>query len=315
MKIAVLFPGQGSQYIGMGRGFIESDPECAAIMEEADAVCDFSLGKICHDGPMEELSRAIYLQPAVTVTNLICWCAVRKALGPDLRVHCFAGHSAGEYSALYAAGVVTLEDSIRLIAKRGALMEREGQKFPGGMRAVVGLSLSEVEDLIAAYDGAGVVCLANHNTAVQTVISGDGHAMDAICAIAEERGAKVVPLNIRIANHSPLVAGAIPDFARFMEDFTFARPRFPIYFNVTAATEYDGKVIKAMMARQIASKVRWYELVSRMINDGIDTFIEVGPKAVLKGLMKKIAPVNSTYTAMQVDSPETLANCIARLKG
>jgi [acyl-carrier-protein] S-malonyltransferase len=314
MKIAVLFPGQGSQYLGMGQGFIEADPECAAIMEEADALCDFSLGKMCQEGPLEELSRAIHLQPAITVTNLICWCAVRKALGAT-PVHCFAGHSAGEYSALHAAGVVSLEDSIRLIARRGALMEREGQKFPGGMRAVVGLGLSDIEDLIAGYDGSGVVSLANHNSTVQTVISGDGHAMDVISAIAEERGARVVPLNIRIANHSPLVSGAIPDFSRFIEGIEFRKPASPIYFNVTAATEYDTTRIKTMMARQIASRVRWYDLIICMLNDGVDTFIEVGPKAVLKGLMKKIVPKGYQYTAMQVDSPETLADCMARLKG
>lgn len=315
MKIAVLFPGQGSQYLGMGNGFMEADPECAAIMEEADAVCDFSLGTMCHEGPMDELSRAIHLQPAITVTNLICWCAVRKALGHDVPVSCFAGHSAGEYSALYAAGVVSLKDSIRLIARRGALMEREGQKFPGGMRAVVGLGLTEVEGLIAAYEGVGVVTLANHNTSVQTVISGNEHAMDEITAIAVERGARVVPLNIRIANHSPLVAGAIPDFARFMEDIVFRKPEYPIYFNVTAATEYDSKAIKAMMARQIASRVRWFELINRMLADGVDTFIEVGPKAVLKGLIKKIVPKDSFCTVMQVDSPESLATCTAVLKG
>ncbi|MDR3631072.1 MAG: ACP S-malonyltransferase, partial [Desulfocapsaceae bacterium] len=212
-------------------------------------------------------------------------------------------------------GVVSLKDSIRLIARRGALMEREGQKYPGGMRAVVGLGLTEVEGLIAAYEGSGVVTLANHNTSIQTVISGNEHAMDEITAIAVERGARVVPLNIRIANHSPLVAGAIPDFVRFMEDIVFRKPKYPIYFNVTAATEYDGKAIKAMMARQIASRVRWFELINRMLADGVDTFIEVGPKAVLKGLMKKIALKDYTYTAMQVDSPETLAACIAQLKG
>jgi len=315
MKIAVLFPGQGSQYLGMGKEFIAADPDCAHIMREADFLCDYSLGNLCNNGPMEELSRAIHLQPAITVTNLICWCALRKALGHDLPVSCFAGHSAGEYTALYAAGVVSLEDAMCLISKRASLMEREGQKFPGGMRAVVGLSLTDVEELIAAYGGPGVVALANHNTALQTVISGDDHALDAISAIAIERGARVVPLNIRIANHSPLVAGAIPDFTRFLEEVEFRKPEYPIYFNVTAAPEWDGKVIKSMMARQIASKVRWFEVVTRMLEDGVDTFIEVGPKAVLKGLIKKIVPKGIACTVAQVDSPETLASCMALLRG
>ena len=314
MKIAVLFPGQGSQYLGMGKAFIETDPDCADIMKEAEFLSDYPLGKLCNDGPMEELSRAIHLQPAITVTNLICWIALRKALGHDLPVSCFAGHSAGEYTALYAAGVVSLEDAMCLISKRASLMEREGQKFPGGMRAVVGLSITDVEELIAAYDGPGVVALANHNTSLQTVISGDDHALDVISAIAVERGARVVPLNIRIANHSPLVAGAIPDFTRFLDEVEFRMPEYPIYFNVSAAPEWDAKVIKAMMARQIGSKVRWFELITRMLDDGVDTFIEVGPKAVLKGLVKKIVPKGVPCTVMQVDSPETLASCIAQLK-
>jgi [acyl-carrier-protein] S-malonyltransferase len=314
MKIAVLFPGQGSQYLGMGKEFIEADPDCAHIMREADFLCDYSLGKLCHDGPLEELSRAVHLQPAMTVTNLICWCALGKALGHEIPVSCFAGHSAGEYTALYAAGVVSLEDAMCLISKRASLMEREGQKYPGGMRAVVGLTLTDVEELIAAYDGPGVVALANHNSEQQTVISGDDHALDAVSAIAVERGARVVPLNIRIANHSPLVAGAIPDFTRFLEEVEFRKPEYPIYFNVTAAPEWDAKNIKAMMARQIASRVRWFELVNRMLADGVDTFIEVGPKAVLKGLIKKIVPKGVACTVAQVDSPQTLESCLAQLK-
>ena len=312
MKIAVLFPGQGSQYIGMGREFITSDPDCAAVMAEAESVCDFPLGKICQEGPMEELTRALHLQPAITVTNLVCWQAVRKALG-DRPVSCFAGHSLGEYSALYAAGVLSLTDTIRLVAKRGVLMEREGLKNPGGMRAIVGLGIEEVEAIIDGYNGQGVVTAANHNTATQVVISGDEQAMDAISAQAAEQGGKVIPLNVSVANHSPLVADAVPDFAAFMAGVAFREPSTPIYFNVTAAVERDVNIIKEMMARQIASKVRWYETINGMIATGVDTFIEIGPKTVLKGLMKKIVPRGYTYIALQVDSPETLAACMARL--
>jgi [acyl-carrier-protein] S-malonyltransferase len=314
MKIAVLFPGQGSQYIGMGQGFITSDSECAAILEKAESVCDFPLGKICQEGPMEELTRAVHLQPAITVTNLVCWQAVQKAFGKKQTVSCFAGHSLGEYSALYAAGVLSLGDTIRLVVKRGALMEREGRKNPGGMRAVLGLGIEEMETILSRYNGPGIVTAANHNTEKQVVISGEEYAMDMIGIKVAEQGGKVVPLNVSIANHSPLVADAVPDFAEFMREVEFNEPRSPIFFNVTASVEKDVNTIKEIMARQIASKVRWYELINGMIETGVDTFIEVGPKTVLKGLMKKIVPKGYAYTAMQVDSPDTLAKCMEKLQ-
>ena len=313
MKIAVLFPGQGSQYIGMGQEFIMSDPDCAAILEKAESVCDFPLGRICQEGPMEELTRAVHLQPAITVTNLVCWLAVQKAFADRLAVSCFAGHSLGEYSALYAAGVLSLTDTIRLVVKRGALMEREGLKNPGGMRAVLGLGIEEIETILTQYNGRGIVTAANHNTEKQIVISGEEHAMDAIGVKVAEQGGKVVPLNVSVANHSPLVADAVPDFAEFMEDVEFKEPRSPVFFNVTATVEKDVNIIKNMMARQIASKVRWYEIINGMITTGVDTFIEIGPKAVLKGLMKKIVPKGYAYTALQVDSPDTLAKCLEKL--
>jgi [acyl-carrier-protein] S-malonyltransferase len=313
MKLAVLFPGQGSQYIGMGQEFIETDSDCAAIMEKAESVCDFPLRKFCHDGPMEELTRSVYLQPAITVTNLVCWEAVKKALGEKLTVNCFAGHSLGEYSALYAAGVLSVTDTIRLVVKRGALMEREGQKNPGGMRAVLGLGIEEVEEILVKYDGQGIVTAANHNTEKQIVISGEEKALDDVSAKAIERGGRVVSLNVSVANHSPLVADAVPDFAAFMDGIEFREPQIPVFFNVSAGVEMDVSIIKKMMARQIASRVRWYEIINGMIATGIDTFIEIGPKAVLMGLMKKIVPKGYSYKASQVDSPDTLAKCIARL--
>jgi [acyl-carrier-protein] S-malonyltransferase len=313
MKIAVLFPGQGSQYIGMGQEFIETDADCAAIMEKAESVCDFPLRKICHEGPMEELIRAVHVQPAITVTNLVCWQAVKNALKEKLVVNCFAGHSLGEYSALYAAGVLSVTDTIRLVAKRGALMEREGRKNPGGMRAILGLGIEEIEAIITQYNGQGIVTAANHNTEKQIVISGEAHALDAVGAKATEQGGKVIPLNVSVANHSPLVADAVPDFSVFMDGIEFREPKSPVIFNVTAAVEKDVMIIKEIMARQIASKVRWYETITRMIAAGVDTFIEIGPKTVLVGMMKKIVPKDYAYTALQVDSPDTLTKCIARL--
>jgi len=314
MKIAVLFPGQGAQYLGMGKEFIDSDEESAALMAMAEATCDLNLSKLCSDGPMEELTRATYLQPALAIINLISWHAFLKTVGEDFKVSCFAGHSLGEYSALYAAGVISAEDTIRLVGKRGALMEREGLINPGGMRAVLGLSIEDIEEIIATCSDSGVVTAANHNTLQQIVISGSVSGLDAVTAVAEKREAKVIPLNVSIANHSPLVAGAVPDFRDFMENIAFKEPQTPVYFNVSGETETDIEKIKEMMASQIASKVRWYGIIQAMMAAGIDTFIEVGPKAILTRMIRKIVSKNSKITSMQFDSPDSLRICLNKLK-
>ncbi len=284
-------------------------------MKNAASVCDFPLEQLIQTGPMEELTRAVHLQPAITVTNLICYQGLKKAFGDSLSASCFAGHSLGEYSALCAAGVLSVEDTIRLVIKRGALMEREGQINPGGMRAVLGKTIEEVETIIADCADAGVVTAANHNTELQIVISGSIAGLDAVEAKASADGARVIPLAVSVANHSPLVANAVPDFSAFMDGVDFSAPATPVYFNVSSKTEQDTSKIKEMMASQIASRVRWFEIISTMIEEGVDTFIEVGPKTVLKGMMRKIAPKGYKYTALQFDTPEGLAKCMDKLGG
>lgn len=312
MKIAVIFPGQGSQYLGMGSDFIGKSAESNDLLKLAEEISELPLEKLITDGPMEELTMNANLQPAITATNLICWKAMEKELGEN-KVSYFAGHSLGEYSALCAAGVLSVEDTIRLVAKRGALMEREGRQNPGGMRAVVGLPIEDVDQLISGYQGSGVVTTANHNTPEQVIISGDMDGLDGITALAEEKGAKVIPLNVSVANHSPLVADAVPDFEDFLTGVEFKEPQTPVYFNVSAGTSSDPKNIKKMMGKQIASRVRWCEIITQMIEDGVDTFIEVGPKTVLKGMLRKIKPKGVKLTTLQCDTPETLAACLAKL--
>jgi [acyl-carrier-protein] S-malonyltransferase len=314
MKIAILFPGQGSQYIGMGQEFKTTDTACAALMAMAEATCELNLGSLCEAGPMEELTRATNLQPAITITNLICWQAFKNALGSEVTVSCFAGHSLGEYSALCAAGVISAEETIRLVSKRGALMEREGIANPGGMRAILGLDISTIEEIIGSYQGPGDVTAANHNTPQQVVISGSMSALDEVGLKAEEKGGKVIALNVSVANHSPLVADAVPDFTKFMADIDFRQPQTPVYFNVSAAQETDTGKIKEMMAGQIASRVRWCEIIETMLAEGVDTFIEVGPKTVLKGMMRKIVPKGTKVTTLQFDTPASLSQCVDKLR-
>ncbi|PHR29039.1 MAG: [acyl-carrier-protein] S-malonyltransferase [Desulfotalea sp.] len=314
MKIAVLFPGQGSQYLGMAKEFVHTKKQCAGLMEMAETVCDLNLQELCDQGPLEELTRATNLQPAITIANLICWQAFIDETQGEIEVSSFAGHSLGEYSALYAAGVINAKDAIRLVSKRGALMEREGLKNPGGMRAVLGLGIDVVEGVIAAYTGDGVVTAANHNTPQQVVVSGSIGALDWVTAAVEELGGRVITLNVSVANHSPLVAEAVPDFAEFMADTDFNIPKIPIYFNVTADKETDPNKMKGIMASQIESKVRWCEIITAMVDDGVDTFIEVGPKTVLKGMMKKITPKGTKVTSLQFDCPESLEKCLQKLR-
>jgi [acyl-carrier-protein] S-malonyltransferase len=314
MKIAVLFPGQGSQYLGMGQEFINTDTACASLMGMAEAACELNLGALCAEGPMEELTRAVHLQPALTITDLICWQAFQNVLGDDVKVSCFAGHSLGEYSALCAAGVISVEDTMRLVSKRGALMEREGLLYPGGMRAVLGLAVTAIEEIVGSYQGPGVISIANHNTPEQIVISGSLPALDEVGKAAEARGAKVIALNVSVANHSPLVAGAVPDFAAFMAGIEFKPPQVPVYFNVTGTKETDPGKIKEIMAGQIASQVLWCEIIQSMLAEGVDTFIEAGPKSVLKGLIRKIVPKGTKVLSLQFDTPASLAECAEKIR-
>ena len=305
-KTAILFPGQGSQFIGMGQQFIEQDQDAAAIMDHAEKISGFPLKQLSFEGPLKDLTRVLYLQPALTVVNLICYQQLLK-LVPGLQPAFFAGHSLGEYSALYGAGVLSLEDTLALVTKRGELMEREGAANPGGMRAVLGLSIDEVKEVLAGYEGAGVAVVANHNTGAQIVLSGDEEGLQGVGALCSEKGAKVIPLKVSVANHSPLVAGAVDDFAAFMENITFAVPKVPVLFNVTGEKETDPTVIKSIMARQIASTVWWLPSIEQMVKEGVEVFVELGPKNVLTGMMKKILPKGAGITCLQADSPEGLA--------
>ena len=308
-KTAILFPGQGSQFIGMGREFLEIDPEADKLMDLAESISSAPLRRLCLEGPLDELTRAVNLQPALTAVNLLCWQAAAKA---GIKADFFAGHSLGEYSALYAAGVLTIEDAFKLVTERGRLSDREGIKNPGGMQAVLGLALEAVEDILREFSGNSgdsTVTVANHNTASQVVISGEKEALQEIEKLVEKKGGRAITLNVSIANHSPLIAGAVPDFEEVLNSTPFSPPEIPVIFNVTAATETEPEIMRSIMARQLVSRVRWFELIHSLLEQHVTTFIEVGPKTVLSGLLKKILPKRSGCRIFHIDTPESLDKC------
>jgi len=311
-KIAFLFPGQGSQYVGMGKDFVENDPEARELLARAEAISGYPLQRLCLEGPLEELTRTAYLQPAVTALNLMTLQALRRAgVEPDL----VAGHSLGEYSALCAAGVVSVDDALRLTTERGRLMEREAGGKPGAMAAILGLEIDQVAGLVAELRDRGVITVANHNSAQQIVVSGDPAPVAAAVELAGARGGKGIPLKVSGAWHSELVAGAVPDFSSFMAGVGFNAPRLPLFFNVTASEEPDPEKIRAIMARQIAAGVRWFEIMNECLARGVGTFVEVGPKNVLSGLLKKIVPAGRAYRSFQVDTPAAVSKLVEELKG
>ncbi|PIE59417.1 MAG: malonyl CoA-acyl carrier protein transacylase [Desulfobulbus propionicus] len=298
----------------MGRELLEQNDTAAELVEMGERVSGFPLRQLCLEGPFEQLTRVLYLQPAITVVNLMCWHYLQDLLA-DFVPACFAGHSLGEYSALYAAGAVTARETMALVTRRGELMEREGSNNPGGMCAILGLPSGKVDELAESCDGPGTVVVANYNTPMQAVVSGDKEGLDRFCALCREEGAKTVPLKVSVANHSPLVAGAVADFRSFLEEVAFQLPKVPVLFNVTAKEVTTVEEIRQTMARQIASPVRWLNIIETMLADGVEVFIELGPKKVLTGMMKKIVPRGSAVVCINADTPESIERAAEVIRG
>jgi [acyl-carrier-protein] S-malonyltransferase len=309
-KIAFLFPGQGSQYVGMGADMFEADPAAREVFELAEEVTGLPLQRLCFEGPMEELTATVNLQPAVTVVNL---CLLQALVKNGVTPAAVCGHSLGEYSALFAAGVLDAGDTLKAVRERGRLMQREAEWHPGTMAAVIGLAPDKLEETLKPLLAEGPLALANFNTLEQTVISGTKELVTRAGDAAKAAGARVVPLKVSGAWHSPLMADASADFAVFLASLTFQAPRLPIYLNATAAPEADPERLRQAMSRQLTSPVRWAELILNLQKSGVDTWVEVGPKNVLKGLVKKILPGVPAERFFNVENRASLEGFLANL--
>jgi [acyl-carrier-protein] S-malonyltransferase len=305
-KIAVVFPGQGSQYLGMGQGFFDASQQAQELFNLAEVASGRPLRELCFQGPLDELTQTVNLQPAVIAVDLACWQALDTA---GLKPYAVAGHSVGEYAALCAAGAFSPADCMRLVSLRGRVMDRDAHENPGAMSAVMGASPQEVAALCDAIDG--VVQPANYNTPVQTVITGDKDAVADVGKLAKEKGFKAIPLKVSGAWHSPFMELAGKDMASAIEETEFSELGCLHVPNTTGLPTSELSLVKAELKTQLTAPVRWVQTVQALLEAGVTSFIEAGPKNVLAGLIKKTAPKG--ITVLSVQEPDDVEKTLAAL--
>jgi [acyl-carrier-protein] S-malonyltransferase len=289
-QLALLFPGQGSQFVGMGRTLYGSSASARAVFDEADAALGFPLSRLCFEGPEEDLKRTANTQPAILTHSIAALAELRAGQPQRLEGAAFAaGHSLGEYSACVAAGALAFADAIRLVRRRGELMQEAVPAGVGAMAAIVGLSAEEVEAACRESESGEVVCAANYNSPEQTVIAGHAGAVARASAAALAKGAKLaIPLPVSAPFHSPLMRPARERMAELLAATRFADGAIPVVTNVDAVPVTDGARLHEALVAQIDSPVRWVESVRRLAREGVDRALEIGPGTVLAGLVRRI---------------------------
>ena len=282
---AYIFPGQGSQFVGMGKDLYDKSAVARKLFESADEILGCSLSKICFEGPEEELRQTRNTQPAIFLHSIVLTKLIEHSDGAMT-----AGHSLGEYSALVFAGAMTFEDGLQLVRLRGELMQRAGEEQQGTMAAVVGLEAAIVDEICREASRAGIVQGANFNSPGQIVISGSVSGVRKGMELAKARGAKLVKeLIVSGAFHSPLMQQAREGLRITLAKITIRDAKIPIFANVTAEPVQTAAEIRTLLEEQLTNAVRWEESILRMVADGATTFVEIGPGKVLQGLVKRIA--------------------------
>jgi len=297
-KYAFIFPGQGAQKTGMGKDLYENSPAAKRVFETADKVLGYSISDLCFNGSEEDLMKTINSQPCILTVSLAALEALREK--SDISAACTAGHSLGEYAALYTAGAVDLETVFKLIQKRAFLMNEAAERTSGSMAAVLGL---DDETVINITKDLNNVYVANFNSPGQVVITGDKEEINNNLDKFKNAGAKrVIPLSVSGAFHSPLMESAGKEFVGFVNQFDFQNSNIPVYTNVDANAETEGLEFKQKLPKQICSSVLWTQTIRNIEKEGITNFIEIGPGKVLAGLNKKINPELNTLNIYDYES-------------
>ncbi|MEK6635916.1 MAG: ACP S-malonyltransferase [Planctomycetota bacterium] len=308
-KTAFLFPGQGSQYTGMGKDFYEHFKEAREVFDQANEILGFDLAELCFNGKQEELNKTSICQPAILVTSIaILEVLKKKSSNWTDTCHAAAGLSLGEYTAHVSAGSIAFKDAVRLVYKRGVFMQEACDAKPGGMVSIIGLDDEKVEQICAEMKPLGIICAANYNSPGQVVISGEKTILEKASTLAKERGAKmVVPLKVDGAFHSYLMNPASSKLSKELETTPISKSNIPIVANISARYVTEPDEIKTSLAKQLNSPVRWHQSICMLIRDGFNKFYEIGPGKSLSGLMKRIDPAQEIKN---IDTTETLKNLI-----
>jgi len=304
-RIALVFPGQGSQYVGMGRLLYNVSPAARRIFDRADHVLGFSLTTLCFEGPQSELDDTMNAQPAILTVSIACLDALRERLNPlgiNVLPAMVAGHSLGEFTALVAAGALEFEEALLLVRERGRLMKESSVERPGGMAAVIGLNEQQLQAVVDESQVHGVVTMANANSPGQTVLSGEVGALLWAMDLAKARGAKLVQrLAVSIASHSPLMHQASIHFSELLSKVNMRPPIVPLIANISAQMLNSVEDLRHELHGQLTRPVQWTNSVHTMVEHGVETFVELGPKQVLTGLIRRINSQVQTLSLSDVE--------------